>query len=124
MQNFCKIARKLSSKSIVMIQGIVNTNFPNMANILPNRIRQLALTTPNKLALRNEFNEEITYGQLYKAAKSVADALNHGKACESIAIMSKDPVQMAIGLFGVWMSSRTAVPLRNFLIQIYLINIS
>lgn len=81
---------------------------------LPNRIRQLALDQPAKMAIRNELNEEISYKQLYDAALSVSNVIKSSENIgNSIAIMSKDPIQLAIGIFGAWFSNKAAVPLRN-----------
>lgn len=80
---------------------------------LPSRIRQLALDQPFKVALRDEFNNELTYQRFYEAVKSVAKGLEHGKAGKSVAILAKDPIQMTVGIFGTWLSNRIAIPLRN-----------
>lgn len=80
---------------------------------LPRRIRQLALEQPRKIAIKNELNEEITYKQFHEAAKLVSMGLNQRKTGDSVAILAKDPIQMAIGIFGTWYSNRTAVPLRK-----------
>ncbi len=81
---------------------------------LPERLKQLATDFPGKIALRNELDHEITYGQLYKAAGAVAEGLKRtGEAGNPVAIMCKDPIQMVIGLFGTWLSHSTAVPLRK-----------
>lgn len=78
------------------------------------RIKQLAKDYPTKIAIRNELNDEITYGQLYKAAGTVAEGLKRtGDTSKSVAVMCKDPLQMAIGLFGAWYNNCTAIPLRN-----------
>lgn len=81
---------------------------------LPERIKQLAIDFPAKIALRNEFDHEITYEQLYKSAVAVAEGLRRtGEAGSPVAVMCKDPIQMVIGLFGTWYSHSTAVPLRK-----------
>lgn len=91
-------------------------NFLNKsaAFYLPERIKQLAKDYPFKVAIRNEFGDEISYGQLYKSALAVAEGLKRtGDANKSVAVMCKDPLQMAIGLFGTWYNNSTAIPLRK-----------
>ena len=91
-------------------------NFLNKTSLyhLPERIKQLSKDLPTKIAIRNEFGEEITYGQFYNAAGKVAEALKRtGYSGKSVAIMCKDPLQMAIGLFGAWYSHSAAIPLRK-----------
>ena len=78
------------------------------------RIRKHALEQPAKIALRNELNEQITYKQLYDSALKLSGALKRHKGSEkSAAILCRDPIQMAIGVFGTWLSNRPAVPLRK-----------
>ena len=91
-------------------------NFLNKSTALhlPERIKQLAKDYPTKIAIRNELGDEITYGQFYKSAAAVAEGLKRtGGASKSVAVMCKDPLQMAIGLFGAWYNNSTAIPLRN-----------
>lgn len=78
------------------------------------RIRKYALDQPTKLALKNELNEQITYKQLYESALILSEVLKkRADAEKSVAILCKDPIQMAIGVFGTWLSNRAAVPLRK-----------
>lgn len=79
------------------------------------RIRKYALEQPTKIALKNELNQQINYKQLYESALIISEVLKKrgGDAENSVAILCKDPIQMAIGVFGTWFSNRTAVPLRK-----------
>jgi acyl-CoA synthetase (AMP-forming)/AMP-acid ligase II len=91
-------------------------NFLNKSSalLLPERIKQLSKDNPFKIAIRNEFGDEISYSRFYKAATTVAEGLRRtGDGRKSVAVMCKDPLQMAIGLFGVWYNNSTAIPLRN-----------
>ena len=77
-------------------------------------IRKHALDQPAKIALRNELNEQITYKQFYESALRLSDSLKRrGDIEKSVAILCKDPIQMAIGVFGAWFSNLSAVPLRK-----------
>lgn len=82
------------------------------------RIRKYALDEPAKIALKNELNEQITYKCFYESALNLSEVLKkHRDAEKSVAILCKDPIQMAIGVFGTWFSNRTAVPLRKHTID-------
>lgn len=97
-------------------RGQLMRNFLNkpVSLHLPDRIKQLAKDYPAKIAIRNEAGDEITYGQFYKAAGAVAEGLRKTNCVgKSVGIMCKDPLQMAIGLFGTWYNNCTAVPLRK-----------
>lgn len=80
--------------------------------LLPERIRQHASENPFKIALRNDLGEEISYGQFYKAVGAVGEGLRRSGA-RSVGILCKDPIQMAIGVFGAWFGNCIAVPLRK-----------
>lgn len=88
-------------------------NFLNRPRYLPERLRQLASDSPAKIALRNELGEEISYLNLYRAVCSVSEGLRRGNDNKPIAVLCKDPIQMAIGIFAAWFSNRPAVPLRK-----------
>lgn len=78
------------------------------------QFRKYALDQPSKIALRNEANQHITYKQLYESASNLSIGLKRRPdADRSVAILCKDPIQMAIGIFGTWLSDRVAVPLRK-----------
>ena len=63
------------------------------------QIRKYALDQPTKIALRNEMNEQITYKKLYEYALGVSEGLKKRRDVgNSVAILCKDPIQMAIGL--------------------------
>lgn len=84
----------------------------NPRHLLPDRLRQLASDFPSKIALRNELGEEISHLNLYRAVCSVSSGLRRGKDVKPVAVLCKDPIQMAIGIFSSWFSNRPVVPLR------------
>ena len=74
--------------------------------------RLLQLGSLKKIALRNELGGEISYAGLVGAVRSVAEGLRGFKG-ESIAVLCRDPIQMAVGIYSAWLSKKAAVPLRN-----------
>lgn len=89
-------------------------NFLNRPRHFTERLRQLALECPNKIALRNELGEEISYLNLFKTSSSIAEGLRHlNDERKAVAVLCKDPIQMALGIFAAWFSNRPAVPLRK-----------
>ena len=74
--------------------------------------RLLQLGSSRKIALRNELRGELTYAGMLKAALSIAEGLKRVKS-DSVAVLCKDPIQMALGIYSTWLSKKIAVPLRN-----------
>ena len=112
----CGSYRQLKTAALTSSRGVLmRTGALMKYHHLPSRIRQLALDQPAKIAIRNELNEEITYARLYEMSKSVGEVLKQrNDSGISAMIMAKDPIQMAIGIFGAWFANRAAVPLRKY----------
>lgn len=84
----------------------------DLCHWLPERIRQHALERGNKIALRNEFDQTISYMDLFRCSLALSETIKCSSA-ESVALFTKDPIKLAIGILATWYSHKTAVPLRK-----------
>lgn len=83
------------------------------------RIRKHVSDQGQKTAIINETGKTISYSELYNSASALASNLKHSSN-KSIALLCRDPINMAIGLLGTWLNNSTAVPLRMYFLKYYL----
>lgn len=114
--SFCTESEGSCNIVLSSFQGVLMRFIHNRPNssllLLTERIKQHASQNPFKIALRNELGEEISYGNFYRIVGAVGEGLRRSGA-KSVGILCKDPIQMAIGIFGAWFGNCIAVPLRK-----------
>ena len=93
--------------TLYLMRNFLNCHVPT------DLIRKQALDRPYKIALRNDLGDEISYKNFHDVAMNVAKVLERRNGSGSVGVLCKDPIQMAIGIFGSWLSNKAVIPLRK-----------